>query len=65
MAAYHLSRLRQEQGESLGKELRIDDYFPYEQLLATISAKISWYADFMNYLVCAILPQDLTRQQKK
>ncbi len=36
----HLFKLRQEQGDNLGKELPIDDYFPNEQLLATISAKI-------------------------
>ena len=59
--ADHLSRL-----ELPGKELElpIDDYFRGEQLLQ-VQSSVPWYADFVNYLVCGMLPPELTYQQKK
>ena len=61
VVADHLSRL-----ELLEKgcELPIDDYFKGEQLLQ-VQALAPWYADYVNYLVCGVLPPDLTYQQKK
>ena len=61
VVADHLSRL-----ELPGKELEllIDDYFRGEQLLQ-VQSSVPWYADFVNYLVCRVLPPELTYQQKK
>ena len=59
--ADHLSRL-----ELPGKELElpIDDYFRGEQLLQ-VQSLVPWYVDFVNYLVCGVLPPELTYQQEK
>ena len=58
MVADHLSRL-----ELLEKgcELPIDDYFKGEQLLQ-VHSLAPWYADYVNCLVCGVLPLDLTYQ---
>ena len=58
MVADHLSRLELPEK---GYELPIDDYFKGEQLLQ-VQALASWYADYVNYLVCGVLPPNLTYQ---
>ena len=65
MVADHLSWLRQEHRDDLDGELPIDDFFPNEQLLSIASRALPWYANYVNYLACRILPLDLTYQQKK
>ncbi|XP_055825181.1 uncharacterized protein LOC129893804 [Solanum dulcamara] len=61
--ADHLSRL---DAEKRGwDELAIDDSFPDEQVLVVTLDLISWYADFANYLVSDIMPEDLTFQKRK
>ena len=61
VVAEHLSRL-----ELPGKELElcIDDYLRGEQLLQ-VQTSVPWYADLVNYLVCGVIPRELTYQQKK
>ena len=54
----HLSRMELPRKEL---ELPIDDYFRGEQLLQ-MQSLVPWYADFVNYLVCGVLPPELTYQ---
>ena len=42
----------------------IHEHFPDEQIMA-IKEYILWFVDFVNYLVCHVLPLDLTSQQCK
>ena len=39
-------------------ELPIDDYFKGEHLVQ-VNNVTPWYADFVNYLVCGVLPPNL------
>ena len=48
MVVDHLSRLEQEEAI---EELVIQEDFPDEQLFG-VEAKLPWYANFVNYLVC-------------
>ncbi|XP_024021692.1 uncharacterized protein LOC112091695 [Morus notabilis] len=62
VVADHLSRLEgvvDEQGASF-----ILESFPDEKLCA-VEAKLPWYVNFVNYLVCKALPPGLTSQPKK
>jgi RNase H-like domain found in reverse transcriptase len=61
--ADHLSRLWQESKEK--DETPIDDSFRDEQLCQVEETEIPWYADFVNYLACGILPPEHIYQQKK
>ncbi|XP_039134170.1 uncharacterized protein LOC120271548 [Dioscorea cayenensis subsp. rotundata] len=65
VVADHLSRLHQVVDKNRENELAINDAFPDEQLLRISTIEAPWYADFVNYLVCGILPPDLKFQQKK
>ena len=48
------------------KEIRINDDFPDEQLLAIEDKKsVRWFADLVNYLVAKVLPPEFSYQQKK
>lgn len=47
------------------RELSIDDSFVEERLYQVKSQNSSWYADYVNYLACNILPPELTYQQRK
>jgi hypothetical protein len=45
----------------------INDSITGEQLyeISLVKNKSPWYADIVNFLVCDILPQSATKQQKK
>jgi hypothetical protein len=60
--ADHLSRLTIESKE---EDMPIDDSFIDEQLYAVNNLEAPWYADFVNYLTCGIIPPYLTYQQRK
>ncbi|VVA34735.1 PREDICTED: LOW QUALITY PROTEIN, partial [Prunus dulcis] len=62
VVADHLSRIVvEEQGEAV---LPLNETFPDEQLYVA-QVKEPWYADFVNYLACGVLRNDLTYQEKK
>ena len=61
VVADHLSRLELPYKDH---QLPINDYFKGEQLMQ-IKSWTPWYADFVNYLVCGVLPPNLSYQQKK
>ena len=42
----------------------IQEMFPDEQLMR-IEASVPWYANYVNYLACGVLPADLSYHQKK
>ena len=61
LVAYHLSRL-----EGARDEVHVNDDFPDEQLLAIKNKKlVPWFADYVNYLVAKVIPQEFSYQQKK
>ncbi|KAB2625957.1 hypothetical protein D8674_017617 [Pyrus ussuriensis x Pyrus communis] len=62
VVADHLSRLNENHG--VGQPLPLNESFPDEQLLV-IQEKEPWYADFVNYLVCGIIRNDLSFQERK
>ena len=62
VVAYHLPHLESNKG--IGDRTKIGESFPDEQLLA-MKAHLPWYADFVNYLACNVLPPGLNSQQKK
>ena len=55
----HLSR--QEKITKEGKEIKIAENFPDEQLFV-LSVQILWYADIVNYLACGIVPPEFSHQ---
>ena len=57
----HLSRLEQAERE---KNPSIQESFLDEQLFEA-EVKLPWYADYVNYLACNVLPPDLSYQQRK
>ena len=61
LLADHLSRL-----EGPRDKVRVNDNFPDEQLLAIEDTQsVPWFADYVNYLVAKVIPQELSYQQKK
>jgi hypothetical protein len=56
--ADHLSRI------NFDENREIQDQIPSEQLMA-VSANSPWYAHVVNFLVCDIVPADLSYQRKK
>ncbi|XP_070054276.1 uncharacterized mitochondrial protein AtMg00860-like [Nicotiana tomentosiformis] len=50
----HRSRL-EEAGRPKG-DLKINNVFPYEQLLAISSTSTPWYADIANFLISVLIP---------
>ena len=65
MVANLLSRL--ETPKTVHKHhLRINDMFPYEQILSlSHDETFPWFADIGNYLFAGIIPSDLPYKQKK
>ncbi|KAI5350648.1 hypothetical protein L3X38_003539 [Prunus dulcis] len=62
VVANHLSRIVvEQQGETA---LPLHETFPDEQLYVA-QVPEPWYADFVNYLACGVLRNDLTYQDKK
>ncbi|XP_068320645.1 uncharacterized protein [Pyrus communis] len=62
VVADHLSRLNENHG--VGQPLPLNESFPDEQLFV-VQEKKPWYADFVNYLACGIMRNDLSFQEKK
>ena len=62
VVANHLSRLEFDKG--IKDHIEIEESFLDEQLLA-MEAHLPWYADFVNYLACNVLPLGLSSQHKK
>ena len=61
LVADHLSLL-----EGPSKGIQINDDFPDEQLLAIKDIKpVSWFADYVNYLVEKVFPLEFNYQHKK
>ena len=58
----HLSHLESDKG--IENHTEIKESFPDKQLLA-MEAHFPWYVDFVNYLVCNVLPHGLSSQHKK
>ena len=56
VVANHLSRL--ELGKQEDRDC-IQEMFLDEQLMR-IEASVPWYADYVNYLACGVLPLDLS-----
>ena len=42
-----------------------DDSFPDDNLFAVTSLQAPWFADFVNYISCGVLPPELSYQQRK
>ncbi|XP_015165382.1 uncharacterized protein [Solanum tuberosum] len=59
----HLSRL--EGREDVDREVDIDDSFPDEQVFAISLKPTPWYADFANYIVSGLMPDELTFYKQK
>lgn len=57
LSYHHLADFLEEGSSDMKKE-------PYEAATLTKSI-VSWYIDYINYLVTRVLPPDLTYQQKK
>ena len=61
LVAEHLSRL-----EGPRDEVQVNDNFPDEQLLAIEDIQsVPWFADYVNYLVAKVIPQEFSYQYKK
>ena len=58
----HLSCFESNKG--IEDRIEIEESFPDEQLLA-MEAQLPWYADFVNYLACNVLPLRVSSQRKK
>ncbi|KAM2004902.1 hypothetical protein ACFX15_000148 [Malus domestica] len=62
VVADHLSRLNENHG--VGQPLPLNESFPDEQLLV-VQEKEPWYADFVNYLACGVMRNDISFQERK
>jgi len=61
--ADHLSRM--EARGNVEHEVDIDYSFPDERVFAISLKHTPWYADFANYIVCGLMPDELTFYQHK
>ncbi|CAN6700807.1 unnamed protein product [Malus baccata var. baccata] len=59
VVADHLSRLNENHG--VGQPLPLNESFPDEQLLV-VQEKEPWYADFVNYLACGVMRNDMCQK---
>ncbi|CAN6570907.1 unnamed protein product [Malus baccata var. baccata] len=62
VVADHLSRLNENHG--VGQPLPLNESFPDEQLLV-VQEKEPWYADFVNYLACGVMRNDMSFQERR
>ncbi|CAM8965152.1 unnamed protein product [Rhodiola kirilowii] len=65
LVADHLSRLELGELDREEDELPINDSLVNEQLMHIDVDNVPWYADFVNFLACGILPPDLSHNQKR
>lgn len=73
VVADHLSRLPQTHIDEGNQDRPIDDSFPDDRLffavteeyIAAVRVETPWYADFVNYLVCEVIPSGLSSHQKR
>ncbi|XP_070036370.1 uncharacterized protein [Nicotiana tomentosiformis] len=61
--ADHLSPLEEEGRPHDG--LEINDSFPEDQLLAISMKEVPWFADLADFLVCGIIPDEFSSNQRK
>ncbi|CAM8950209.1 unnamed protein product [Rhodiola kirilowii] len=65
LVADHLSRLELGELDREEDKLPINDSLVDEQLMHIDVDNVPWYADFVNFLACGILPPDLSHNQKR
>ncbi|CAM8919424.1 unnamed protein product [Rhodiola kirilowii] len=64
VVADHLSRL--EENEEIEVDARpVNDSFIGEQLMRVEAEALPWYADFVNFVVCGIIPHDMNHHQRR
>jgi len=47
------------------EEININDAFLYEPMMVIFIPSTPWYVDFANFIVCGLLPDDLSSHQKR
>ncbi|CAM8922840.1 unnamed protein product [Rhodiola kirilowii] len=65
LVADHLSRLELRELDREEDQLPMTDSLAGEQLMRIDEDHLPWYADFVNFLACGILPPDLSHNQKR
>ncbi|CAM8923584.1 unnamed protein product [Rhodiola kirilowii] len=65
LVADHLSRLELGELDREDDKLPINDSLTDKQLMHIDVDNVPWYADFVNFLACGILPPDLSHNQKR
>ncbi|CAM8983484.1 unnamed protein product [Rhodiola kirilowii] len=65
LVADHLSRLELGELDREEDKLPMTDSLAGEELMSIDVDNVPWYADFINFLACGILPPDLSHNQKR
>ncbi|CAM8902416.1 unnamed protein product [Rhodiola kirilowii] len=65
LVADHLSRLELGELDREEDNLPVTDYLAGEHFMRVDVDHVPWYADFVNYLACGIIPPDLSHNQKR
>ncbi|CAM8929018.1 unnamed protein product [Rhodiola kirilowii] len=65
LVADHLSRLELGELDREEDKLPMTDSLAGEELMSIDVDNVPWYADFVNFLACGILPPDLSHNQKR
>ncbi|CAM8959524.1 unnamed protein product [Rhodiola kirilowii] len=65
LVADHLSRLELGELDREEDKLPMTDSLVGEELMSIDVDNVPWYADFVNFLACGILPPDLSHNQKR